>query len=600
MQLTLPFDDLTPAAQEQTAPPPAEEPSTLEAEEPARGPAGGDGPEMEPAALPANLAELGAWLRENLPTDRKTADMRSALRTTAKVLGRRLGEVTTQSAALNGLLAQASPLTAGVSPARWSRVKSLLLSALAVAGFDVLPSRDLQGWSPLWKALAERLPDQRSRIGLSRMLSYFSREGVAPRDVGRPHIEAFGEALKARSLRRNPVEVYRTSLRLWNRAAQTVGGWPSVVVPLEPDPRRYSLPWDDFPDSFRAEAADFHANCSDPDPFSDAYSPPVRPDTLKLRRKQLQQVASALVATGFPIQQLTSLAVLVQPANAEAALRHLLCRRGGTTGVHLEGQARLLRTIARHWVRDEAAAEKLVRMSKGLHVKKAGMTPKNRRRLKQFDLPQNVAALLNLPLCVFKEENRRKKPTLAQALRVMRALAVEILLVAPMRVRNLTQIELERHLLEYRHGQHKRYHIVFTPEETKTREPFEMELPQQTAVLLEVYLERFRPVLTEAPSPFLFPNAQGAKRCSIDFSQAIARFVKAETGLVMHAHLFRQFAGKFYLDANPFDIETIRRILGHRSTATTLRAYAQLRTDHAFRRYDTLVGKRRSEGTFQV
>lgn len=604
MQLSLPFDDVISSASEPTTPPLEHPQAPRQFTNPLPAQAGRDAAVelfardqaavSEPARLPANFAELEVLLRHAVAAPRKTADMRSALRTAAKVLGRRMDQIPTAPAELGALLANASPMIVSVSPARWSRVKCLTLSALAAAGFDVLPGRDVQGFSPLWQDLAEGLPDKRSRIGLSRMLSYFSRQGVAPKQLTVEHVEAFGEALNARSLCRNPVQVYRSSVRIWNSMATSIPGWPKVVVPLDPDPRRYSAPWEDFPASFRDDVTSFQTNSGDPDPFSETYSPAVRPATLDLRRKQIHQLASALVASGFPIHQLTSLKVLVQPPNATAALRHLLDRRGGTPGVHLEGQARLLGTVARHWVRDDGIAEKLARISKGLHVKKTGMTAKNRQRLRQFDISQNVDALLMLPLRVFEEERRRKQPTREQALRVMRALAVEFLLVAPMRVRNLTQIEIGRHLLEFRRHKHKRYHVVFAPEETKTREPFEMELPQQTAVMLEIYLQRFRPALCDVASPYLFPGREGGKRSSVSFSQAIAAFVKREIGLTMHAHLFRQFAGKFYLDKRPHDVETIRRILGHRTTTTTLRAYAQLRTDQAFRSYDALIEAQRA------
>lgn len=541
------------------------------------------------STLPANLAELESRivLRGSVP--RKYVEMASAIRTTVRVLGKPAEQVPTKTEDLSALLAEASPQTAEVSRVRWSRVKSLLLGALALEGFDVLPSRDLQGYSPLWQPLTERLTEKRYRVGLSRMLSYFSRLGVSPKDVTGEHIMEFGADLKARSLRSNPVQVFRGAVKIWNKVAASVEGWPQVFVELDANPRLYSAPWELFPASFRADVEDFQANSSDPDVFSETYSQPVRPATADLRRKQIHQVASALVATGFPILELVSLRVLVQPKNAEAALRHLLKRRGGKTGVHLEGQARLLRTIARHWVRDVEAAERLVGMSKGLRVKKDGMTPKNRQRLRQFDVPENVSALLNLPPRVFAEEGGRKTVTPEAALRVLRAMAVEILLIAPMRVRNLTQIEIGRHLLVVRRGKDRRYHIVFTPEETKTREPFEMELPEQTAALLEIYLDHFRPLLCDGASPYLFPGRQGECRSSVSFSQSIAKFVKAETGLIMHTHLFRQFAGKLYLDRNPFDVETMRRVLGHKSTATTMRSYVQLRTDHAFRRFDAVV-----------
>lgn len=543
----------------------------------------------QPTPLPLNFAELERRLRAAQPNDRKNADMRSALRTTGKVLNLPLERISTAPAELSPLLANASPLAAQVSPARWSRVRSLVLQALVAGGADVLPGRDLQGLSPLWADLADQLPNKRTRVGLTRLLSYFSREGISPKEVTAADIEAFGQALEAKSLRRKPVQTYRTTVRLWNSV--NLPGWPAVRVELEANPRLYARPWEEFPTTFLQDVENFHANASDPNPFREHFSRPVRPATRDARHKQIRQVASALVASGFPIEDIKDLKVLTRPANAEAALRHLLGRRNGKLGEHLEAQARLLQTIASHWVRDQQAADAIGRMSVGLHVKKTGMTAKNRFRLKQFDLQENVRALLRLPLTVFAEERHPKRPTQKQARRAERAFAIELLLVAPMRMGNLTEIQIGRHLVEFRRGKHKRYHLIFTPEETKTSEPFEVELPQQTAVLLEIYLERYRPVLCPEGSQFLFAGGkgEGGERSSVAFSSGLKDFLLAETGLVMHGHLFRQFAGKFYLSHHPNDIETVRRILTHRSTATTLRSYAHVRADLAFRSYDALV-----------
>jgi integrase len=555
-----------------------------------------------PEGLPADFAGLEAQLRRREDQSRKTADMRSALRTVGKVLGLPLEQVPTDPAKLGLLLNEALPMVVGVSPARWSRVKSLTLSALVAAGSEVLPGRDLQGLSPLWQALVDQLPDKRSKIGLSRLLSFLSRQGVCPKDVTAAHLEAFGEALKARSLRIDPIQTFRSSVRIWNRVSASVEAWPTVTLEMEPDRRLYALPIDQFPSSFWADVEGFQANASNPDPFSDNYCRAVRPSTLDARRKQIHQVASALVATGFPIQQVTGLKVLVQPDNARAALRYLLDRRAGKLGEHLEGQARLLVTVARHWVRDPAAAEALARMSKGLHVKKQGMTPRNRERLRQFDLPQNVDALIGLPLRIFEELGRTKTPTPEQALRAMHAVAIELLLHVPVRIGNLTQTEIGKNLLEVRRGKERRYQLVFSTAETKNSEPVEAEISLQSAELLEHYMKHFRQVLGEPGSNRLFTGArrEDGVRASGAFSTSLTEFILKETGLNMHMHLFRHLAGYFYLARNPDDIETVRRLLGHRSTATTLRSYASLRTDLAFRRYDALIAERRSEAQISL
>jgi hypothetical protein len=57
-------------------------------------------------------------------------------------------------------------------------------------------------------------------------------------------------------------------------------------------------------------------------------------------------------------------------------------------------------------VRDEENILKLEKFCKGLTPKKHGMTDKNRGRLRQFDDPRNIDALLNLPAKLLRQAQR--------------------------------------------------------------------------------------------------------------------------------------------------------------------------------------------------
>ena len=84
------------------------------------------------------------------------------------------------------------------------------------------------------------------------------------------------------------------------------------------------------------------------------------------------------------------------------------------------------------------------------------------------------------------------------------------------------------------------------------------------------------------------------------FRALISAFVLRETGINMHVHLFRHLAVNLHLDANPEDVETARRILGHKSLRTTLRAYADMKTAAAFKRYDEMISTLRERGHKQA
>jgi integrase len=63
----------------------------------------------------------------------------------------------------------------------------------------------------------------------------------------------------------------------------------------------------------------------------------------------------------------------------------------------------------------------------------------------------------------------------------------------------------------------------------------------------------------------------------------------------VNVHLFRHLAVKLSLMENPEDIETPRRVLGHRSINTTLRAYSEMRSVEALRRYDNIIARLRDK-----
>jgi hypothetical protein len=457
-------------------------------------------------------------------------------------------------------------------------------------------NRDVLGLSPAWQALADRLPTRRLSIGLSKAMSYFSRKQVDPSQVDAAQLETFRVALATTSLDSANIASDNTLARLWNEAVATIDGWPKVELATAPDPRRYSLAWSAFPKSFTAEVEAFLAHGGNQNVFARDYASSVRPSTLEGRRQQIRNIASALVLSGFAAERLTGLAVLIEPANAEAALRHLKGRAGGKHTPQHENMARLLAVIARHWVKARDHDEALRIVASALHKditkgKARGMTPKNRGRLRQFDLEGNRHVFLGLGPRVLAEVRRHDSGGKGEAVRVMMALAVHLLTRAPMRIKNFVELEVERHLPIMRRGGEVNRYIIIPEEETKNGVPFEMMLPAETNALLTAYLDTYRPRIAQPPGRYLFPGRGGALRPTDSMAGLLKKFIKRETGLVMNPHLFRHLAVKLYVQVNPHDIETPRRFLGHTTTRTTIRAYSDLQGEAAHRRYDDTISQ---------
>lgn len=544
--------------------------------------------------IPTTLEDAKSFL-DHLPLESgKRAELKSAVNTFCKAVGMTPAKVTTEVFAISKLIAGVMPAMVGLKHKRWERVRSLLLTTLRLCGVKVMPGRTTTTLCAAWGPIFALLKTAQQRYGISRFIHWVSEIGVEPGDISAEHFEVFREALLAESLHQKPKAIYRTTVRTWNMAAANVAGWPRLTIDLEPDPRLYSLPLADFPRSFIADQEAFLERCGNPDPLAADYYKRVSPSTNDVRRRQIRQLASALVGSGFPIDKVEDLAVLVAEPNAKAALGYLYDRRGKVTSNHISSQADLLRTIAQHWVKTRVDDIRLSQMVANLRMPNTGMKAKNRKRLLQFDLPDNVYALLNLPSRIFREVQAKPTGSRDEALRIMSAVVVEILIMAPMRLRNVAEIEIGKHLIESRRGGAVATHIVLPSAATKTNVAYEMPLPKDSQALIQIYITTFRSRVFAGPCSHLFPGRNGGCRSLTQFSSHISKFILKETGIVMNPHLFRHLAGKLYLDANPNDIETVRRLLSHSSTTTTLRSYVTLTATHAIQRYDNLVSRLRS------
>jgi hypothetical protein len=91
------------------------------------------------------------------------------------------------------------------------------------------------------------------------------------------------------------------------------------------------------------------------------------------------------------------------------------------------------------------------------------------------------------------------------ALLAQTAVALEILLMAPIRIRKLIQLDLDRHLVRPARIRGA-LHIVILGEEVKNRAELDYPLPEESATLIGRYIEHHRPLLASAESRVLFPG----------------------------------------------------------------------------------------------
>jgi integrase len=180
----------------------------------------------------------------------------------------------------------------------------------------------------------------------------------------------------------------------------------------------------------------------------------------------------------------------------------------------------------------------------------------------------------------------------AGASRVQLALAIGILLVAPMRMKNLAALHLGRHVIRTRPGGVR--HIVIPAEEVKNRTPLSFEIPDYLGELLDFYLARCRPILSEDANWYLFPAPRsGGAKTPGDLGAQIKRMIAREAGIILNPHAFRHLSAMLFLAAHPGEYETVRLFLGHKNLGTTVRAYCGLEQADALRRLDALIDSHR-------
>jgi integrase len=320
---------------------------------------------------------------------------------------------------------------------------------------------------------------------------------------------------------------------------------------------------------------------------------PLRPASIKVYRYALRQLVAGLVDKGWPLDSINSLSVIVEPKAAEAALRFFIDRNKGNTSTMISRLAHVLVLVAETAVHPGAEdIDRLKRFRKQLIDRHYGMRPKPKNALRPFTDTANIEKILMLPQRIHARLRRKQKPTLADARLMQVALALELLLMRPIRRKNLVELRLDRHVI--RSG--RQTFIVIPSDEVKNSVDLDYPIPPESAVLLDFYVKRLLPLFGPSPKLWLFPGGRpDGSRSAERFSALFVGTIKKETGLYLYPHLTRHFGAALYLRENPGAFEVVRRVLGHKSLATTTKSYASFDDEGAVQMFDALVLRIREE-----
>ena len=357
-------------------------------------------------APPATLAEVLDRIAamDALPRQRRH-DLLSAVRQVARLLGGLPADVPANPEALKRGLNLMTPAAAGMSKSRWRNVRALLTAALDLTNAKVVRGRRLTELAPSWLALIKRVGDPFERARLSRFFSYGSGIGIEPNQVADQTVADFAERLKRDSMLQRQTQIVREFCIAWNRCVENVEGWPATRLTVPNRSRKYALPSAAYPESFLAEVDAYLAHLAGHDLFAITGRGPASPSTLEAMRLRLFEMAAALVHSGQAPETIGSLADLAEPEALKTALTFFWSRNGNRKTGQLHNFALAAIKIAKHWAKlqpDKIAALQAIRRQ--VDPKSEGMTQRNRARLRQFDDPENLRRLIDLPEAILPSQ----------------------------------------------------------------------------------------------------------------------------------------------------------------------------------------------------
>ncbi|MDA8253372.1 MAG: tyrosine-type recombinase/integrase [Rhodospirillales bacterium] len=557
----------------------------------------------DPAALTLGDVQRRLNADPALPPQRRR-EIASAINSTALWLHQHPDQIPANHDFLRRAFARLSHGTLGVGLPRFRNVQSLVKAGLAAAGVPSSGVSYLAPLDPAWSALWDSIEDSYTKECLARFMRYCSTQDITPDRVDQGAVAAFGAALAAENLTARPEIATQSAIRLWNRMVDSSPSWPRVR--LAPILRRelYTLPWSDLPDDLVADIERYLDILGGKD-LTDPLAPPrpLAPRSVDKRRYELLQLISAFHHKGGTVADLHGLADLCRVEVVRKALPFFIeryrAKHGAdadpTTSSMIAGIADAVRAAAKHYVKAPSeVVDELTRIANRFRRRQIGMCEKARLRLAQLDDPEVERRLLSHAPRELRKLIDVGEPTRRDAERFSVLLATEILLLAPMRIENLAELHLDRHFIwpSRRGGQ---VGIIVPRGDVKNRQPLDYLLPETSAAYLDVFIERFRPLLLSGnDSRALFPGQRRVHKRPDSIARQVKEMLRSAVGIKWNVHAYRHLAVRIYLRAHPGDYEGARRLLAHINIATTTRIYSDMEMRPVVERYDQLIESRRS------
>jgi hypothetical protein len=279
-------------------------------------------PTPQPTGTKPTLQDVLDHLAGADLADSRRRDMRSAVASYAKLVGKEPALIPLDLSELRGTLDRLVPAEAEVSAKRWANLRSDLAGAIDASG--LIPMLRTAGLplDPAWEKLLAGAP-QRVRAGLSRFARWASLRQISPRAVNADALARFVGELELATLVRGLRDLQRKVALSWNALVRLSASADLNGIPVPSfKPASTRVPWDQLQASFREDLNEYLAWCRMPDPLEEsARARALAPRTLRLRGEQIHSALTAAVAAGVRPESLTSLASLVEAEVVKALLR---------------------------------------------------------------------------------------------------------------------------------------------------------------------------------------------------------------------------------------------------------------------------------------
>jgi integrase len=439
-------------------------------------------------------------------------------------------------------------------------------------------------------------------MNLSSLGKFCSRLNIDPKEVTLAVWQDYRDETLYGSSFKNPRAALQRTLKASNAALVTMPNWPLPELPKLINPRLVSIAKNDLPPSFWQDIENYVLMSSTPakNIFDQNWPKQLSPATLQRYRAVAWRTASAQVHDGRHAVEITSLAALLDVAWLQKAMSWFYHRADNIfLKEHLNTAATWV-SFADNYVHPPADTIDQIRKGIFKMIEKklgpAGFSKKNIEKLEQFSNSTIVKDLLFTPYQIMAEIKKKKVIAVHDAIQMMAAVGIELLLTTMIRSKNLADINLQTHFWPKQPTPAGAWSLLVGPSDVKNRKPLRFALAKPTVRLIDFYLMNCRPLLLKKSSDMLFLRANGEPKGRTMTANLITRTIRRRLDLDVNVHLFRHIGTMLYLDAHPGHFGVPQVMLGHTSDRTTRKFYAHLQTTQAIRHFTAAVlGTRNDE-----